>query len=118
MADLSGHVQRKVEGHVTAREWLGVPSVKYREDPLYRLVVDSIEAVLHRAEMTPSEVREAAVLACIHYEERNTKSLTRVVDGRAVLDAREAIDRSLSRLEQLRAFLETNPSRDDDAGSR
>jgi len=41
---------------------------KYQNDPFFHKVVDMLEAMLHEAKLTPSEVREAAVLACINYE--------------------------------------------------
>ena len=46
------------------------PKEKYETDPNYCQLVDLIETFLHNAEFTPSEVREAAVMACIHYEMR------------------------------------------------
>lgn len=42
---------------------------RYYQDATFHALVDAIEAVIHEAKYTPTEVREAAVLACIHYEE-------------------------------------------------
>jgi hypothetical protein len=46
------------------------PQERYESDPVFHALVDSIHRQIERAELTPSEVREAAVLACIHYEQR------------------------------------------------
>ena len=47
------------------------PKDRYENDSDYRTFVDSVEAMLIRAYFTPAEVREMAVLACIHYEMRH-----------------------------------------------
>jgi hypothetical protein len=44
------------------------PADRYKDDPVFRQLVDVIQMVLHDAVMTPTEVREAAVLACCQYE--------------------------------------------------
>lgn len=46
------------------------PREKYMNDPEYRHLVQMFEALIHRAEFTPSEIREAAMLACINHEMR------------------------------------------------
>ena len=48
------------------------PERRYRRDPVFKLFVDTIHALLRRAEMSPSEVREGAMLACIHFEMNRT----------------------------------------------
>ena len=47
--------------HQTARD-------RYRGDITYRRVVDMMTHMLNTAQVTPSEMREAAVLASINYE--------------------------------------------------
>ena len=42
---------------------------RYHSDPMYARMVDAIHEMLKRHEMTPSEVREAAVHACVLYEQ-------------------------------------------------
>jgi hypothetical protein len=41
---------------------------RYRNDPTYRQVVNMMEHLLHTTQVTPSEMREAAILASINYE--------------------------------------------------
>ena len=49
------------------------PRDRYLNDPLYKAVVDQMEYLLHTAQLTPSEMREAAVLASINYENMNVR---------------------------------------------
>jgi len=51
------------------------PEEKFYNDAEYANLVNMIESLLHRAHFTPSEVREAATLACIHYEMRSARSM-------------------------------------------
>lgn len=44
------------------------PEDRYLRDPLFRIFVDTIRKMLERCEMSPTEIREGAMLACIHYE--------------------------------------------------
>ena len=46
------------------------PQNRYENDPQYHQVCDAMEKLIHEAHLTPSEMRECAVLACIHYELR------------------------------------------------
>lgn len=47
------------------------PREKYMNDPEYHSLVQVLESFIERAQFTPSELREAAVLACINYEMRH-----------------------------------------------
>ena len=58
------------------------PNEKYRGDSDYRRLVDSIESFIHEARFTPSEIREACMLACIRYEMRRAPGM--VVDREAL----------------------------------
>ncbi len=44
------------------------PEQKYMSDPDYHMLVDLLESFIHRNQYTPSEMREAAMFACIKYE--------------------------------------------------
>lgn len=57
------------------------PRDKYQNDPEYHKLVCLLESFVERARFTPSELREAAVLACINYEMRHVREYT--IDPRA-----------------------------------
>lgn len=44
------------------------PEYRYMRDPLFRAMVDTFYHAIVKCEVTPTEVREAAMLACIRYE--------------------------------------------------
>ena len=46
------------------------PEERYLNDPMFHQLADMIENFLHKAEFTPSELREAVILGCIHYESK------------------------------------------------
>lgn len=43
---------------------------RYENDAMYRSVVDALKVLILNLEMSPSEVRETAIFACILVEER------------------------------------------------
>ncbi len=49
------------------------PQEKYQKDSMFKALVDLMEAHIHQADYTPSEMREAAMLASIHYEYRRER---------------------------------------------
>jgi hypothetical protein len=46
---------------------------RYEHDVTFRTVVDSLMAIVMRLEMTPGELRECAVFACMLVEMRHPK---------------------------------------------
>ncbi len=52
------------------------PRDKYMNDPEYHQLVDMLESFVELTRFTPSEMREAAVLACINYEMRHVREMT------------------------------------------
>jgi len=57
------------------------PKDKYMNNSEYHALVNMLESFIERAQFTPSELREAAVLACINYEMRHVCGQT--IDPRA-----------------------------------
>ncbi len=49
------------------------PEQQYKEDPMFHQVVHVLEALISKAELTPFEIRQAAMLACIRYEMYHAK---------------------------------------------
>ena len=63
----------------------------YRHDPQYH---DLVEWLIHQVEalnMTPSEIREAGVFACILLAERRVGPLPIVLDGKAAEEYRRRV---------------------------
>lgn len=46
---------------------------RYEHDPMFRTIVDTLTACIERGQLTPTETREAAMLAQILYENRNPR---------------------------------------------
>lgn len=46
------------------------PTARYHRDAMFRALVDTLELHIEQARYTPTELREAALLAAIHYEMR------------------------------------------------
>ena len=49
------------------------PKEKYMNDPEYNHLVTFLEQMIEQARFTPSELREAVILACINYEMRHVR---------------------------------------------
>lgn len=49
---------------------------RYSNDPAFRNLVDVLQNELERGQYTPTEIREAAMLAQILYEERHVRPTT------------------------------------------
>ena len=57
---------------------------RYRRDPMFKTVCDQLEYLIREAKMTPTEVREAAILATIHYENYTVRPFFIPVRGGAI----------------------------------
>lgn len=71
------------------------PREKYMNDPEYHRLVDMLGQFIEAARFTPSELREACVLASINYEMRHVRDMQidpRVLDAFRVLDEFTARD--------------------------
>jgi len=49
------------------------PKDKYMNDPEYHHLVNTLEKLIEQARFTPSELREACVLASINYEMKHIR---------------------------------------------
>jgi hypothetical protein len=70
-------------------------SIEYRylHDPMVRALVDSLEHHIHNLQFTPSEIRECAMLAAIHYEQRRPPQNIMVENGYFAQQANYASDK-------------------------
>lgn len=46
---------------------------RYQSDPAFRGLVDQMQVAIERAEFTPTEIREAAMLAQIMFEDKHPR---------------------------------------------
>lgn len=46
---------------------------RYQRDPMFRSLVDTLYTLIQQARYTPTEIREAAMLAQIQYEQRTIR---------------------------------------------
>lgn len=49
------------------------PRARYNRDAQFKCLVDIQVQMLEKCEFSPTEMREAAMLACILYDERHTR---------------------------------------------
>jgi hypothetical protein len=68
------------------------PRAKYEYDPKYHKLVDTLVNAIIATEFTPSEIREAAILACIIYEEQYVRRYVKYIP--------EDVDKSFKVLEK------------------
>ncbi len=69
------------------------PREKYMNDPEYHHLVQTLEALIESARFTPSELREACILASINYEMRHVRDMQ--IDPRTD-EALRVLDRFVS----------------------
>jgi len=70
------------------------PREKYMNDPEYHNLVNTLESLIERAQFSPSELREACILASINYEMRHIRE--KQIDPR-LNDALRTLDHYISR---------------------
>lgn len=67
---------------------------RYQKDPVFRRLVEYMTVLVEDARVTPTEIREAAMLAQIIYEERHVRThLVLDTQTRQELDNLDAIRR-------------------------
>ena len=49
---------------------------RYQRDPVFRMLVDMLEHQTQEGNYTPTEIREAAMLAQVHYESKTVRPIT------------------------------------------
>ena len=70
------------------------PEEKYLHDSRYHTLVDTMEAHLQTCLFSPEEMREAVLMACIHYEVHNMSHQARINIAEAYPDyVLQALDR-------------------------
>lgn len=47
---------------------------RYRHDVAFKQLVDVLEYQIQELRLTPTEIREAAVLACLHFEQKRVRT--------------------------------------------
>lgn len=66
-----GNASMIIDGNIPTYQ---SPEARYTKDPQFKMMVDMMETYIHRATYSPSELREAAMLASIHFEMRRAPS--------------------------------------------
>jgi len=74
------------------------PKEKYMNDPEYHHLVNTLEQLIEQAKFTPSELREACILASINYEMRHIRDHN--IDPR-IMNAFETLDKFISRKNRI-----------------
>jgi hypothetical protein len=78
-----------VQRSITKGTRMKTPKEKYMNDPEYHHLVQTLEHLIEQAYFTPSELREACILASINYEMRHIRQHNldpRVIDAFKTLD--------------------------------
>jgi hypothetical protein len=64
------------------------PAERYRHDTTFRQLVDMLECLLHDAKTTPTDIRDACLVALIHHEQKALRGLVLRRDQTAPWDMR------------------------------
>ncbi len=75
---------------------------RYQEDVHFHHIVDAMAHWIGQMHLTPTEMREAAMLACIHHEHRTIRSFHALMPEKTILDARVRVERLRSWLDEWR----------------
>ena len=67
---------------------------RYNNDPAFNLLVTQIEAMIMNAQFTGSEIRQAAMMACINVESGKLRPYT--VIPREAEDALQVLEKTLT----------------------
>ena len=73
-AGLIGHAIPDMEGTEPRPNMLS-PEERFQRDPTFRTLVYVLTAQIDQAKYTPTELREAAMLACIRYENMTLRKI-------------------------------------------
>jgi hypothetical protein len=67
------------------------PREKYESDAAYHNLVCVLEGLIHKADYTPSELREACIYACIRYESYQVRVMNIPINS-AINDAMRVME--------------------------
>ncbi len=67
---------------------------RYQNDATYRAIVTTLQSIVLSLEMTPGELREACMFACLLVEEKRCRPMVIVRNGRVEHDHDEFARRS------------------------
>jgi len=89
-----------IQAGTCAMEWLLMDSIfnRYQNDLAFNRLVTNIEAMILNAEFTGSEIRQAAMMACINVESRKLRSYT--VIPREAEEALQVLGKTINDIER------------------
>ena len=82
------------------------PRERYLNDPMFHAFTDMLGSFLHKGEISPLELQESALLACMHHAQE-TGDLSKIFVDRSdvALEAERRQTEILDRLERLRGIM-------------
>lgn len=88
---------------------------RYMTDAHFKMFVDVLENLIHQAQYTPSEIREAAIMAATNYEMHNTRRRTfRMKDGEMSVEEIEFYEEPMTLRDHLMQVLASEPTDSED----